>query len=489
MAGGRASPTATLLRNSRLFSLPPPLPRPLRALGAAAISDSNTATLPYPTHAAIRTTPSSLSRGDWGLKRSLPSRTLGRTSTPLVRIGDIDSIDHITDFESAADLTITLRKFQEFELPISKLQRRPKRASFPRGLQSAQSVFEKKNDNIQDIGGDPDATRWKFNGPWLPGETEQRFQDYIKNKISGRSIEFRDFVREQLAQKELGDSQESARDRSEDITQDPTEISDQRLDDHIRYLRQNPTDLRQMIECFLDLPRNARSSGPYSVQTVSEDEHDYDVVGPPITHPSAGLSYLRTASRIPNHPILGPQDAKPPVQGRFLKPQANSQGYKRFRAIVGIGGVVADDSKITFQRDGEPPGGASFNPDIPGGGKHWYQPERAAIDSRGRIRLHVQRTESSTLSIHHGVMDQEPDPTYEPAVRGDSRSFPTSSDSWRHTPSSNTQGYGLVGGTLPNQPSSNGRVQPLDLKRSTDPAESLAMLKVGRFRGASVQSK
>lgn len=399
----------------------------------------------------------------------------------MIRIEDIDSIDHITEFESAADLTITLRKFQELELPISKLQRRPKRASLPRALESAQSVFEKHIDNIQDIGGDSASTRWKFNGPWLLGETEQRFQDYIKKKISGRTIEFREFVREQLARQEFEDRRESARDEGEDIAQDPIKVSDQRLDGHIRYLRQNPTDLHQLIENFLDLPRAARTSSPYSMQGILENEHDYDVLGPPTTHPSAGLSYLRTASRVPNHPILGPLGVKRPVQGRFLQPQANSQGHKRLRAIVGIGGVVADDSKVTFQRDGEPPGGASFNPDIPGGGKHWYHPERAAVDSKGRIRLHIQRTEPSTLSIYHGVMDQEPDPTYEPAVRGERRSYPTSSDTWRQTSASNTQGYGLVGGTLPNQSSSNGRVQPLDLKRSTVPglAESLAILKIG----------
>ncbi|KAF2181409.1 hypothetical protein K469DRAFT_713841 [Zopfia rhizophila CBS 207.26] len=117
------SPTAHLLRNSRLFSLPPPLPRPQVEgdYGSGIIKSSSTATLPYPTHQAIAAPPSSLSRGDWGLKRPLPLKSkITQTSNPVVRIKQLDTIEHITDFESAGDHVRTREKWAEMGIPMLK---------------------------------------------------------------------------------------------------------------------------------------------------------------------------------------------------------------------------------------------------------------------------------------------------------------------------------------------------------------------------------
>ncbi|KAJ4362921.1 hypothetical protein N0V83_010038 [Neocucurbitaria cava] len=117
------SPTANLLRNSRLFSLPNPLPRPpvSESFGAGITKASDTATLPYPTHQAIATTKSSLARGDWGLKRPLPSRShLVQVSDPVLRITQLDTIEHVTDFDSAADHVRTRQKWEEMGVPMMK---------------------------------------------------------------------------------------------------------------------------------------------------------------------------------------------------------------------------------------------------------------------------------------------------------------------------------------------------------------------------------
>jgi hypothetical protein len=117
------SPTANLLRNSRLFSLPNPLPRPpvSESFGAGITKASDTATLPYPTHHAITTTQSSLARGDWGLKRPLPSRShLVQTSDPVLRVTQLDTIEHVTDFDSAADHVRTRQKWEEMGVPMIK---------------------------------------------------------------------------------------------------------------------------------------------------------------------------------------------------------------------------------------------------------------------------------------------------------------------------------------------------------------------------------
>jgi hypothetical protein len=117
------SPTANLLRNSRLFSLPNPLPRPpvSETFGAGITKASDTATLPYPTHQAITTTKSSLARGDWGLKRPLPSRShIIQTSDPVLRVTQLDTIEHVTDFDSAADHVRTRQKWEEMGVPMMK---------------------------------------------------------------------------------------------------------------------------------------------------------------------------------------------------------------------------------------------------------------------------------------------------------------------------------------------------------------------------------
>ncbi|KAI9752980.1 MAG: hypothetical protein M1815_000181 [Lichina confinis] len=79
------SPVANLLRNSRLFSLLPPLPRPTEQVQRTP----EMATLPYPTFAAIMTPMSSL--GD------------DNTGDPHWPGGQGDNIVHITKFTSVAD--------------------------------------------------------------------------------------------------------------------------------------------------------------------------------------------------------------------------------------------------------------------------------------------------------------------------------------------------------------------------------------------------
>lgn len=117
------SPTSHLLRNSRLFSLPNPLPRPpvSETFGAGITKASDTATLPYPTHQAIATTKASLARGDWGLKRAIPSRShLVQVSDPVLRVTQLDTIEHVTDFDSAADHVRTRQKWEEMGIPMMK---------------------------------------------------------------------------------------------------------------------------------------------------------------------------------------------------------------------------------------------------------------------------------------------------------------------------------------------------------------------------------
>lgn len=232
------SPTANLLRNSRLFSLPNPLPRPpvtTNTVGSHVSKASDTATLPFPTHQAIATTPKSLARGDWGLKRPLPSRShIVQTSNPVVKVKQLDTIEHITDFDSAADHVRTRQKFEELSVPLLKgmaamrnhgpgavaggaFEHRSDITSYDKaeGLDEAGLTLEaiKKSalENSRSKRGkdgaftpfslpQPDATRhnirrWKHEGPWLPGMSAEEFTRYMNKELSKRKDEFQLYLR------------------------------------------------------------------------------------------------------------------------------------------------------------------------------------------------------------------------------------------------------------------------------------------------------
>lgn len=409
MVGGRLSPTASLLRNSRLFSLPPPLPIPTQAFTATTKHESDTATLPFPTHAAIETTQPGLARGDWGLKRSLPLKSTASTSTPVIRIGNVDSIDHITDFDSAADHVLTLRKFQELAISTSLTERRPIYSASARPLKPEKSVFEPEYDNTEVIDGEAKTLRWKFKGPWLASQTEGDFQEYMHKKISNQKLNFNQFLRKQLIEGKIDARPQNSNRQAENTTQEMVTISDGDIETYLRHLRRDKKRLRSLVAEFLDLPRAMPTSKtlPASAgwgvvnKERSDREQNFDEHGPPTTHPSAGLSYLRTSNHTYNHPLLGPQQCQPPVQARVLRPQTKATGYKFARALIGLAGIATEDGNVSFSKIGD---ASRFEPDIPGGAKVWTHPHRATIDSRGRIKLQCQRADEHTLAIYEGIV-------------------------------------------------------------------------------------
>jgi hypothetical protein len=120
MTTARLSPAANLLRNSKLFALPTAIPLPTTKPTVDAVFASDTATTPHPRTAAIFTDSSSLKQGDWGLKRPLPGKAFHKTSTPVIRLrSDVDTQEHIADFDSAADHVATLQKWQNYPVVLT----------------------------------------------------------------------------------------------------------------------------------------------------------------------------------------------------------------------------------------------------------------------------------------------------------------------------------------------------------------------------------
>lgn len=470
MATRRLSPTASLLRNSRLFSLPPPLPRPIQQVSTGGpISESDTATLPYPTHAAIETTQSSLSRGDWGLKRPLPLKSTTNTSTATIRIDEVDSIDHITDFESAADHTLTLQKWQEIGLPISMPVTQRGSFTSQHNLNTRHtaptSVFEETYDNTERQPIASNAQRWKFKGPWLAGKTEGEFDQFLEKNVRKRKAEFRNFIRARLERERTFERRREAQESGEDFG-GQVEVSERDIDMHMKQLRRNEVQLQMLIEEFLDLPiADAAHSAEGTFVTMMNSN-----TGPPTTHLSAGLSYLRTNSHMTNHPVLGPMEEDPPIQARILRPQQMGV-VKHATALLGIGGVAAEDSTIaTFARESkhgrqEVPGIKTFEPDIEGGPKIWIRPDRASIDVHGKPKMHVLRVDPMEVTIYEGVVDEAAVGNGKPAYKTGNFSRMPKLDNLRKVDSGKSSHYGLG-----REDSSQGRqkTRPLEVPKGSE---------------------
>ena len=442
MATARLSPTANLLRHSRLFSLPPPLPRPNHnPHTATAVFDSDTATLPYPTHAAIETTQSSLFRGDWGLKRPLPQKSFASTTTATIRVHAVDSIDHITDYSSAADHTLTLRKWQELNMPVSTNAALDRSGAYKSFSRPATSVFEDELNSTEESATDElsGRKRWKYKGPWLAGKTEGEFQDYVNREIKRRRLEFQKFVRTWLEGKKAASLLEAATAdgrRAEAVSSKAVEVSDEELRQGIIKLRQEATDLWVLIWEFLDLP----GQPPQAATHVADDmaysnglstaAADIDQ-GPPTTHPSAGLSYLRTASTVPNHPVHGPMISPPPVPGRVIQYATSSGGSRTSKVLVGVAGVVATDDADRPFHDSQSKDTVRFDPDIVGGSKLWVHPRRAIIDPKGRIKLTLHRANPSTLTMWE--VEENKKPELDDVVKGVDKIVPDLSPSSKYS--------------------------------------------------------
>lgn len=400
MSSKALSPTASILRSSRLFSLPPPLPKPAPELTLGVTFNSDTATTPYPTQAAIVTTQSARSRGDWGLKRPLPLRSTTKTSTPVIRVHAVDSPQHITDFSSAADHVLTLEKWRELNLSISRVNiSRVKGIGgslLPTALTSA---FESEVDRTRE---DPRTTsnaggRWKFAGPWLGGRTEGEFERYLDRQVRNRKREFKEFLRQHLKEGKANRRLRVARDEGRlDGDESVAEVSDEEVDAELKTLRQDPLLFRlgTLIRAFLDLPALPGGSTAY------------DEVGPPMMHPSGGLSYLRTHAVLPNHPLLGPQAKPAPVEARILIPGQSTTGLG-VTPKVGVAGVVTDDTSLLSALKDKSSGFNKWDTTTPGGGKTWVHPTKATIDAHGRINLRFDLAQEETIAIRKGQWPKE----------------------------------------------------------------------------------
>ncbi len=416
MAATRAaSPGGALLRASRLFSLPSQLPPAPGDIALAVTHTSSTATSYFPTLQSVTTTLSSRKHGDWGFKRPLPRTTTASTTTPAVRVKHVDSLEAVTDFASAADHTLSLEKWHEMNMPIT-IQSDVERNNYLSG----RSVFE---DNTDFTAFEPSRReelhdkRWKFEGPWLAGITEGEFQKYMKDRVRPKRLEFRLFLKKQLASDLNSEAAERAIDNGggapSALTAD--DITEEQLTEYLRTLRnsQSRVTLYTLVGRFLDLAPVQPSSdhfaqlGSLAPRTPTRTASPYAKEGPPITHPSAGLSYLRTNAFLDNHPVYGPQKSHAPVAARTVMPRGAGSPWP---SLIGVGGFVADspeNSDYNAKRARGARGLEWFDPAVRGGAKTKVTPASAKVNSKGRVTLHVKEADAEATLVQKELQGRQ----------------------------------------------------------------------------------
>ncbi|KAM3552183.1 hypothetical protein MY1884_004298 [Beauveria asiatica] len=434
--GGRAvSPGGALLRSSRMFSMPKPLPEPHAGLQQMSDRSSKSMTKSQPQMQSVTTPLSSRQHGDWGFKRSFPLKTTLHTSTPLIRLKNIDAMENVTDFESAADHTLTLEKFQELRIAMSTPKKRVDPTSTLREAPGNKSVFEDRFDTTD--GDSAGNLRWKYEGPWLARMTEGEFMRYLDRQVRPQRTQFRALLRKGLADditaRQNSYAMEKGIEAPPPVT--PADITEAQFTEYLRALRNDRAVLYAIVSRFLDLAPLGQPVGVVQSLFTPQAESPWGKAGPPTTHPSAGISYLRTSSYMENHPIYGPQSRRAPTLARLISPRTAFQPPR-----LGVAGFVADPpvgdnefntrhSRTRYGQRVEGNGIADLDTTTVGGAKTFVEPVTANVDPSGRILLELreadpvaqvigQENSGKTIVYHDGTMKRELRPQVDPDDEG-----------------------------------------------------------------------
>ncbi|KAL2204844.1 hypothetical protein CC79DRAFT_921247 [Sarocladium strictum] len=394
---GRAavSPGGQLLRSSRLFSVPKAIPEPPTTSQVIGLHKSLTATKAFPTHQAFTTPKASRETGDWGFKRPFPLKSTNNTSTPLIRVRQVDTIENVTDFASASDLTLTLEKFQEMRVaPL--LPKSIDRSGNP--VLHRSGVFEEDMDVTHLKPGEGTEKKWKFQGPWLARLDEGSFEEYLKKKVRPRRTEFRQTLKERMVQAKNHTLTTRALEQGQTAPEPIAleSVTEEEFTEYLRLLRHDRPSLYALVAEFLDLAPLMKPVG--AVQTLLQDfpakNSPFGLTGAPRAHPSAGMGYLRTNSFLENHPVYGPQANRTPVQSRIVSPREGTEPAK-----LGVGGMIADvpygnnqfNARLA-QRGGRKvlDGISHLDTTTHGGAKAWVEPQGVTADPSGSMVLQIQ---------------------------------------------------------------------------------------------------
>ena len=368
-----------------------------------------------------------------------------------------DTMESITEYESAGDHTCTLAKLQELNLAMMT-ERRTVSGSTERSVfetgdgPTLPKSLEKspKSDAIAGAGTMEHDTQ-----VFLPDMTEEDFERFLWEKIDQRRDEFIAFLKKET-DKELSRAHKlKAIDVGSETTKlDEKAIPDEQFAAYIDLLHQRKGNASKLFPAILQffgiapityksgssipalgaaredtalrdmlhvkqgsandrlianignlLPGSkAQPSNPEEVIGLYKDKHKQAHHH----HPSLGLSYNRSNAYVAIHPEIGPLKQSSAVPARVLQPRimATRSSGKYF---VGLAGVVADgpgrnthaNSKRGAGWAGSP--GTLLDTDTPGGEIVYVTVERASVDRNGRLDLQLGTPTPAATAISQGV--------------------------------------------------------------------------------------
>jgi hypothetical protein len=260
------------------------------------------------------------------------------------------------------------------------------------------SVFEEDLD-FTESQSQTDEQRWKFRGPWLARMSEGHFVRYLNKTVHPKRAQFRVLLKRKLAEDITTSQNKMAMEKGTPAPPkvEPRDISEAHFLEYLRTLRHDRVSLYSLVSKFLDLTPLTTPIG--FVQLLSPPSSSpYGKSGPPPSHPSAGISYLRTNSFMENHPVYGPQARRTPALARVVYPRA---GHKP--AKLGVGGFVADvpvgDNEFNIrygrgktQSNKMLNGIAHLDTTTYGGAKAYVEPQTATVDPSGKVVLQLRET-------------------------------------------------------------------------------------------------
>lgn len=397
-----------------MFSLPAPVPAQVNNIASSSVNRSNSATLPYPTLQSVTTPSVSRARGDWGFKRPFPLKSTTKTTTPIIRVKQVDTPEHVTDFASAADHSLSLQKFHEMNIPVvmPPLYKPSTRSINVADTTPRKSVFEEIYDVTDIAPADRlkmSEYRWRFDGPWLAGMAEGEFSKYLRDKVKPRRAEFRQWLKGIVAQEMNQEADARAMENGEaDKPSNLTaaDVTDEQFTARLCELREDRVHLYKLVGRFLDLapiaPKTSKipeQTGKKIMVSLAPAMNPYTGAGPPITHPSAGLSYLRSGAFIENHPLYGPQESHRHVASRVLLSSSGlgTASNANVNVNIGLGGFVTNPptNDAIFNNKSN----LRFNPDQFGGQKHYVEPLLAVIDSRGNVKITAKPSQPEAVIV------------------------------------------------------------------------------------------
>jgi len=170
-----------------------------------------------------------------------------------------------------------------------------------------------------------------------------------------------------------------------------------------RYDQTTISNLNGLIREFLDMPLNTNLTSRDLSSRGLPDPEPFSFT----THPSAGLGYLRTNHVLPNHPLLGPQADKPPIEARVLQPR----NVDKKAAILGVAGIATPE-KITASGLAQysDPSMAELDAAAPGGKKVWVAVNDAYVDSDGKVRLAVSHAPAAAINVRANALPTDSAP-------------------------------------------------------------------------------